>query len=262
MAFGRANLTNRLDLMLKKNREELHPKEEDRVPGLSKKNGWLLWLPATMSTTGYYFAFEIYLNNYPLEPIRQKVDELEWITRYTTAAINPIVGKPHEARHVSVDFCFQMTSANPVRCHCYWPDLILQSAWHGDRANAKNAIDTSRSKCVQSFSCRWTSRNILLAGNFVIPRIHLFTDDDECPFVMKRTQLPVRPAFAMTIHKSQGQTLNEVAIYPNEPVFTHGQLYVAFPRATNPQHLHVAIPNNTKQTVYSTNNVVYKEVLL
>ncbi|KAK1345516.1 hypothetical protein QTO34_007974 [Cnephaeus nilssonii] len=45
-----------------------------------------------------------------------------------------------------------------------------------------------------------------------------------------KLKFPVMPAFGMTINKSQGQTVDRVGIFLPEPVFRHGQLYVAFSR--------------------------------
>lgn len=45
------------------------------------------------------------------------------------------------------------------------------------------------------------------------------------------SQIPIKSAFAITIHKSQGQSMDEVIVHPN--CFTDGQLYVALSRCTN-----------------------------
>ncbi|UYV70096.1 hypothetical protein LAZ67_7001779, partial [Cordylochernes scorpioides] len=64
----------------------------------------------------------------------------------------------------------------------------------------------------------------------LVPKISLAPSDTNLPFILKRRQFPLRLAFAMTINKAQGQTFARVGLLLHEPVFTHGQLYVAFSR--------------------------------
>lgn len=47
------------------------------------------------------------------------------------------------------------------------------------------------------------------------------------------TQFPLRPAWAMTIHKSQGRTFDQIVIDLGSGAFTHGQTYVALSRCTS-----------------------------
>ncbi|KAG2217966.1 hypothetical protein INT45_001400 [Circinella minor] len=97
-----------------------------------------------------------------------------------------------------------------------------------------------------------------------IPRINMCTTEGEYPFILCRRQFPVRPAFAMTIHKSQGQTLTHIGIRLQEPVFVHSQLYVALSRATDPNNIRIAIDLTkfSSTDVPTTVNIVYHEVLL
>ncbi|KAH7699669.1 hypothetical protein AAVH_33225, partial [Aphelenchoides avenae] len=73
----------------------------------------------------------------------------------------------------------------------------------------------------------------------LIPRIKLNYDGNELPVVFARRQFPVRLAFAMTINKSQGQTLKSVGVDIRNPAFSHGQLYVALSRVRDLQSIKV-----------------------
>jgi hypothetical protein len=54
-----------------------------------------------------------------------------------------------------------------------------------------------------------------------LPRIPLCPSDDEMfPFQFKRKQFPIRLSFAMTVNKSQGQTIPNVGVYLPAPVFS------------------------------------------
>ena len=94
-----------------------------------------------------------------------------------------------------------------------------------------------------------------------IPRTALNTTDVKWPFTLQRRQFPVRMCYAMTINKSQGQTLSRVGLYLKKPVFTHRQLYVAISRATSRSELRILIENDDGTCGSQTRNVVYREVL-
>lgn len=101
-----------------------------------------------------------------------------------------------------------------------------------------------------------------------LPRFDLIITDNKFPFKLKRRQFPVKLAFALTINKAQGQSLNKVAIYLSEPVFSHGQLYVALSRSGNPDNTKVLMKQKDGYQGrfdglegFYTQNIVYPEVL-
>ncbi|XP_031106347.1 ATP-dependent DNA helicase PIF1-like [Ipomoea triloba] len=94
----------------------------------------------------------------------------------------------------------------------------------------------------------------------LIPRLSLTPSDPRLPFKFQRKQFPVMLSYAMTINKSQGQTLSVVGLLLKKPVFNHGQLYVAVSRVSNLDGLKILISDETKGLVNCTQNVVYKEI--
>ncbi|CAI0413904.1 unnamed protein product [Linum tenue] len=107
-------------------------------------------------------------------------------------------------------------------------------------------------------------KGVIMGGTFngktvAIPRIVLNINDRRWPFVLKRRQFPVRLCYAMTINKSQGQTLISVGVYLPKPVFSHGQLYVAVSRVRSANGLRFLIVNEDDIPANYTRNIVYEE---
>jgi ATP-dependent DNA helicase PIF1 len=93
-----------------------------------------------------------------------------------------------------------------------------------------------------------------------IPRLSLTPSDKRIPFKFQRKQFPLMVSFAMTINKSQGQSLKHVGVYLPQSSFSHGQLYVAFSRVTSKKGLKILITGDEGEDTNTIGNVVYKEV--
>jgi ATP-dependent exoDNAse (exonuclease V) alpha subunit len=99
------------------------------------------------------------------------------------------------------------------------------------------------------------------AGETVfIPRIGITPAETQIPFEFCRRQFPVRLCFAMTINKSQGQSVAHVGLDLRNSIFTHGQFYVAISRVTSVLRLK-AIWDSRLPTA-TTKNIVYPEVII
>ena len=93
-------------------------------------------------------------------------------------------------------------------------------------------------------------------GNTVlIPRISLEPSTKDIPVKFRHHQFPVQLAFAMTINKSQGQSVANVGLDLHTPVFSHGQLCVALSCCTSESYIEILFPENEKGT--KTVNIVW-----
>ena len=138
--------------------------------------------------------------------------------------------------------------------------------------NMRRGLCNGTRLIVKAMHDRFLDLEVLTGSNkgerIILPRIELKPSDSHLPFILKRRQFPIRLAFVMTINKSQGQTFDIVGIYLPEPVFSHGQLYVALSRSRSPQSLKVKVVDGlhqgklipTSDRVF-TKNVVFQEVL-
>src|SRR6266542_4378095 len=95
-----------------------------------------------------------------------------------------------------------------------------------------------------------------------ISQIRITPSDADLPFQLVRHQFPIRLAFAMTINKAQGQTIPYMGLDLRNPVFAHGQLYVALSRVQSKNNIKILVKNDCidKTGVY-TKNIVYREIL-
>lgn len=100
-----------------------------------------------------------------------------------------------------------------------------------------------------------------VGSHVFIPRITFPVNDGRCAYTIKRRQFPIRPCYAMTINKSQGQSLKVVGVFLQEQVFTHGQLYVALSRVTSKKGLKIITLDDKGNPIDYAKNIVYKDII-
>ncbi len=141
------------------------------------------------------------------------------------------------------------------------PDMLLRNINASkDLCNGKRLIVTRlHQNCIAAR---------IIGGAFngrdhVIFRIKLSTKEGELRWTLTRKQFLIRLCFAITINKSQGQSLAHVGIDLRSLCFSHGQFYVAGSRGPDSRRICVLLrPRKAGDKQDLVENVVYPEVLL
>ena len=100
-----------------------------------------------------------------------------------------------------------------------------------------------------------------------IPKVRFkFRLDYGQSFSLMRTQFPLRLAYAMTMNKSQSQTLRRTLVDCREPPFSHGHLYVASSRVRSANDIRYYFDCNSElineHNCSVVQNVVYQSLLI
>jgi ATP-dependent exoDNAse (exonuclease V) alpha subunit len=75
-------------------------------------------------------------------------------------------------------------------------------------------------------------------------------------------QFPLRLAWALTIHKSQGLTLDKIYVDFGRGTFAHGQAYVALSRCRTMAGLAMARPLRGSDIKFDVNATGYRDLFL
>ena len=149
----------------------------------------------------------------------------------------------------SIEFLQQLNSSGlPLALLCLkisCPVILLRNLDPGEGLcnGTRMVVLNVRRKVLQ---CRIISKDRRFRRKIVlIPRIRLSPNADKLSVPLKRLQFPARLAFAMTINKSQGQSVEHVGINLQTSVFSHRQLYVAFLRYTLLLNISVLLPEQS-----------------
>ncbi|KAK3878377.1 hypothetical protein Pcinc_016961 [Petrolisthes cinctipes] len=152
----------------------------------------------------------------------------------------------------------------PEDLHCHrpsaFPDHILRLKLRGPVYVIRNLYPPMICNGTKLLIIRLDSTNAqgkIIDGRYTgeiyyIPRILFITQDDLHGVPFKRLQFPLRLAYAFTINRSHGSTLDIAGGCLRNPVFTHGQLYVLLSRATSRSNIKVLTTRNNTTKKFST----------
>ncbi|CAN1836770.1 ATP-dependent DNA helicase PIF1 [Linum perenne] len=167
--------------------------------------------------------------------------------------------------YFSLDTLVPEGNASPAIDTTYPPEFLNTLSFNGVPEHAITLKECTPVMILRNLNpslglCNGTRVLITKLGQHVIQGIVIGGFFEGNVVVIPRRQFPVRTCYAMTINKSQGQTLDCVGLYLPKPVFSHGQLYVAVSRVRSADGLHILIGDSGSSVDSITKNIVYREI--
>ena len=130
--------------------------------------------------------------------------------------------------------------------------------------NFDSGLGNGKKRVVRGLSAKIVDVEVIAQGFPIvkIPRICFETQVGHEGITFHRHQFSLRLCYAMTINKSQGQTLHKVNLDLRDDVFTHGQLYVALSRTTSRENILCLVKTNRlRDNAPHVANVVFREFI-
>jgi len=160
------------------------------------------------------------------EAILQQFNPVPGAEIYMLRSVDSVSEEDGMYHAYSVEFLQQLNAGGLppalLRLKVGYPVILLRNLDPGEGLcnGTRMVVLNVRRKVLQ---CRIISKDRRFRGKVVlIPRVRLSHNAETLPVPFKRLQFPVRLVFAMTINKSQGQSVEHVGINLKTSVFSHG----------------------------------------
>lgn len=180
---------------------------------------------------------------------------------YSVNSIKPYLGVNLEGEYISIKFLWSINVSrlSPGKLHlkCDCPLILLWNlASAQSLCNGTCLILLNKTYCVLEVK--------ILSGQYngevaFIPHISLIlSTQPRMTFHLHHCQFPIHLTFALTINKTQRQSVWHIDTNPHKPVFLHGQLYVTLSHATSYKHIKILLLFTITEAHIC--NIVYPEI--